>query len=96
MFTDTGVPHLLTKMLEQGARKDRLVARVAGAASLLDERGTFRIGERNYTVLRKVLWKNNILIAASDTGGTAGRTLTLYIDSGRTVIKSKGTTYDLE
>ena len=90
MFTDTGVPALIQRMLDYGAQKRRLVAKVAGAASLLDEQGTFKIGERNYIVLRKVLWKNDILIASEETGGAIARTLYLYLDSGKTMIKSQG------
>lgn len=95
MFTDVGVPFLLGRVIERGAQKARIVAKVAGAASLLDEKGVFKIGERNNVVLRKVLWKNNMLIAASDIGGTAARTLYLHIATGRTVVKSRGIEYDL-
>jgi chemotaxis protein CheD len=90
MFTDTGVPKLLQAVFDLGAERRNLVAKVAGAGSLLDEKGLFRIGERNYTVLRKVLWKNNILIAAEDVGGTQARTVYLHMDTGRTVIRSSG------
>ena len=90
MFIDTGVVHLIQGVLDLGAQKRRLVAKVAGAAKLLDESGVFNIGERNYTVLRKILWKNNILIAAEETGGTIARTLYLHMDTGRTTIKSQG------
>ena len=90
MFTDTGVPALIQGMLDLGAQKKNLVAKVAGAASLLDDKGTFKIGERNYIVLRKVLWKNNILIAADDTGGSIPRTMLLYMDSGRVLLRSRG------
>ena len=90
MFVDTGVPELLMTVYELGADRKRLVVKVAGAASLLDEKGLFKIGERNYTVLRKLLWKNNILIQAEDVGGTAARTMYLYLDTGRTIIKSGG------
>lgn len=89
-FTDTGVVCLLQAVLDQGAERKRLVAKVAGAAKLLDENGVFKIGERNHTVLRKVLWKNNILIDAEDVGGTVARTMYLYMDSGTTSIKSQG------
>ncbi len=90
MFIDTGVVHLIQGVLDLGAQKRRLIARVAGAAKLLDESGVFNIGERNCVVLRKVLWKNNILIAAEETGNTIPRTLYLYMDTGRTTIKSQG------
>jgi len=89
-FTDTGVVCLLQALLAQGAERKRLIAKVAGAAKLLDQKGMFKIGERNYAVLRKVLWKNNILIEAEDVGGTAARTMYLHVDSGSTSIKSNG------
>ena len=88
MFTDTGVVMLLEEVFKLGAERKRLIAKVAGAASLLDEKRLFKIGERNYTVLRKVLWKNNILIESEDIGGTRPRTMYLHMIDGRTVIKS--------
>ena len=90
MFIDSGVVHLLQGVLDLGAHKSRLIAKVAGAAKLLDEGGVFNIGERNHVVLRKILWKNNILIAAEETGGAIARSLYLYMDTGRTMIKSQG------
>jgi chemotaxis protein CheD len=95
MFTDTGVTLLLQELFNLGATRGNMVVKVAGAASLLDEKGLFRIGERNYTVLRKVLWKNNLLIAAEDVQGTASRTLSLHMKDGRTTIKSGGREVDL-
>lgn len=95
MFTDTGVTALLENVFDEGASRRHLVAKVAGAASLLDEKGLFKIGERNYTVLRKILWKNNILIAAEDVGGTIARTMALYMNNGRTTIKSQGKEVEL-
>ena len=95
MFTDTGVPQLLQAVLKLGAQKGRLVAKVAGGSRLLDENGTFKIGERNLVVLRKVLWKNNILIAGQDVGGTVARTMYLRMDSGQTTIKSCGREFEL-
>ena len=95
MFTDTGIPHMLQTLLDMGADKRRIVAKVAGASQLLDSNNTFRIGERNKVVLRKLLWKNNILIAAEDTGGTIARTMFLDISTGVTMIKAGGKRYEL-
>lgn len=95
MFTDTGVPALLQALLNLGASRKRLVAKVAGAASPLDDNGVFKIGERNYVVLRKVLWKNEILIAAEDCGGTVARTMALHIETGRTTLKVGGKEVEL-
>lgn len=94
-YTDTGVAAMIQQLFDRGARRDRIVAKVAGAAAPMDDKGLFKIGERNYTVLRKVLWKNDILIAAKDVKGTKPRTMTLYVDSGRTTVKSQGEEVEL-
>lgn len=88
MYTDTGVSALLQALFDMGATRRTLVAKVAGAATNVDSNGLFRIGERNYMVLRKVLWKNDILIAGEDTGGTAARTLSLEMATGRTLVRT--------
>jgi len=90
MFADPGVPLLLQKVFELGATRKNLIAKVAGASSLLDEKKLFNIGERNYTILRKVLWKNNILIDKEDVGGQVARTMFLYIATGETRLKISG------
>jgi chemotaxis protein CheD len=95
MFTDTGIAVLLQSLFDLGATRKDLVANVAGASQTMDRQRLFRIGERNYTVLRKLLWKNEILIAAEDVGGTSSRTMYLEMATGRTFIKSDGQTHVL-
>lgn len=95
MFVDTGLPLMLQTLINMGANKSRIVAKVAGGAVLLDDNGMFRIGERNHIVVRKLLWKNNILISSEDVGGTIARTVYLQINDGKTIIKSAGKEYEL-
>lgn len=90
MFVDTGFEALLNAMLKLGADKKRLICKVAGGGVFLDQKGIFKTGERNFTVLRKVLWKNNILINKQDVGGTIPRTLILHLENGNTFIRSRG------
>ncbi len=85
-FTDTGVAELLQEMFDRGARRSRIIAKVAGAAAQNTD-DMFRIGQRNHAVLRRVLWKNDILIATEDIGGRDHRTLLLDVRSGRTFVK---------
>jgi chemotaxis protein CheD len=40
--------------------------------------------------LRKIFWKNNVLIDGEDTGGDNNRTIQLYIFSGKVVVKNSG------
>ncbi|MGC9053532.1 MAG: chemotaxis protein CheD [Candidatus Hydrogenedens sp.] len=95
MFVDTGLPLMMQTLINMGADKKRMIAKVAGGAVLLDDNGMFRIGERNHIVVRKLLWKNNILISSEDIGGTLARTMYLYINDGKTTIKSAGKEYEL-
>ena len=88
MYVDTGVVFLLRKLIEMGADKRRLIAKIAGASKIMDKGDMFRIGERNYTVMRKILWKNDILINSEDCGGSKPRTMALYVATGVTTIKS--------
>ncbi|MDR0869067.1 MAG: chemotaxis protein CheD [Planctomycetota bacterium] len=95
MFVDTGVSLLLQKVYDLGARRENLEVKVAGGASPLKDVTVFQIGQRNYTVLRKLLWKNNILIANEEVGGAVPRTMYLYMKDGRTEIGSGGKTHVL-
>jgi chemotaxis protein CheD len=56
----------------------------------MDDKGIFNIGERNNTVVRKMLWKNNILISGEDVGGSVPRTMSLDLATGKTVLKMNG------
>ncbi len=95
MFVDTGIPLLFEKMYELGAQKDRILLKAAGCGQIMDPNNRFKIGERNFTILRKLLWKNGVLIKNQDTGGNISRTVTLEMSTGRTFIKSQGTEKEL-
>jgi chemotaxis protein CheD len=90
MFVDTGVPAMFQALYEQGAQKGRLVVKAAGCASPLGKNEMFKIGQRNYTLLKKLLWKNNVLIESEDVGGNNSRTVYFDISSGRITISSCG------
>ncbi len=95
MFVDTGIPALLEDMLALGALRNRLVVKVAGGARSLGETDYFLAGERNFTALRQVLWRNDLLISSSDIGGSKARTLTLHLADGRCSVLSQNKTNPL-
>jgi chemotaxis protein CheD len=90
MFADTGIPLLFKSCYKLGAEKKRLIVKVAGGASILDDTNYFRIGQKNIMAMRKIFWKNNILIDREDTGRNCNRTVRLHIGSGKVLIKSSG------
>lgn len=89
MFADSGVPRLFRAAYELGAVKKRLIVKVAGGSQLLDDNGTFNIGKRNYVMLRKIFWKNGVLIDSEDVGGSISRTLRLKVGSGEVLMKTR-------
>lgn len=90
MFADTGIPKLFKATYELGAKKQRMKIVVAGGAQILDQRGFFNIGKRNHMALRKMLFKNNVIINHEDVGGNCNRTVRLDIKTGDTYIKISG------
>lgn len=93
MFVDTGLSLLLTRLFNLGMRKSRAIIMVAGGAHVLNNNSLFKIGERNITVLRKILWKNGLLMHVKDLGGNTSRTIRLHMDSRHFVIKKQGQEY---
>ena len=90
MFGDTGIPLLFKSCYQLGAKKNRMKVIVVGGSQILDQNGLFNIGKRNYTVLRKMFWKNNVMIDFQDVGGTVNRTLRMHVYSGETWLKVSG------
>ncbi|HOC93995.1 MAG TPA: chemotaxis protein CheD [bacterium] len=95
MFADTGLPALFKSAYRLGAEKKRLVVKVAGGSNVMDKTGFFQIGRRNYISLKKILWKNGVLIAAEDIGGDSWRTMKLEIGTGRVLIKNGSGEFEL-
>lgn len=92
MFVDTGVPMLFRACYALGAMKPRIEVKVAGGASVnnLSSSDMFQIGKRNFLMLRKLLWKNGVLITSQDVGGSASRTMSINISDGVVIVRSNG------
>jgi chemotaxis protein CheD len=90
MFMDTGLPRLFHAAYNLGADRSRLIVKVAGGAQLLDERGVFNIGGRNFQALTELIARNGLVIHARDVGGMASRTLRFDLATGNVTIKSPG------
>lgn len=92
-FADTAIVELVRQMEAMGARKTRMVAKIAGGAqmfSFTSQNDAMKIGERNAEAVRELLKELSIPIRADDTGGNFGRTIEFYSDDGRLLIKTAG------
>jgi chemotaxis protein CheD len=90
MFADTGIPALFKSAYSLGAQKNRMRVVVVGGAQILDQKGFFNIGKRNHMALRKLFFKNGVLIDHEDVGGNVNRTIRIEIGSGEIYMKTSG------
>ena len=93
LFVDSGVPRLFKECYRLGAMKERMVLAVAGGACARGgwaKEDLFQIGRRNLVMLRKLLWKNGVLIGGEDVGGSRSRSLRVDVASGAVTVASRG------
>jgi chemotaxis protein CheD len=91
MFADTGLKILIDKMLSMGANKKRIKIKIAGGAAMETGPKGFDIGKRNHLAIRKILWKNGMLIDSEDVGGNTPRHLYIDIENGIVTVGSNNT-----
>jgi chemotaxis protein CheD len=92
-FVDSGIPLLLKKVISEGAMQSRIIIKMAGGANMLVSpglSGTFDIGTRNISMARIVLKKMNLKLQTEEVGGQVGRTVRMYISSGRMTVRMMG------
>lgn len=91
MFVNTGVVDMIKTLLKIGASRERLIIKAAGGAKMMRVNNMFDVGARNAAAVQKLLQYNKMRISGSDFGGSIPRTMYLYMDTGRVVIKSMRT-----
>ena len=92
-YADTAVPLLLGEIIAQGGSRSRTTARIAGGSQMTLAPGlnaTFRTGEKNLAEVLAALQREGMRLAGSDTGGSRGRTVRMYLDTGRVTVKTIG------
>ncbi|MDZ4829111.1 MAG: chemotaxis protein CheD [Phycisphaerae bacterium] len=90
MFADSGIELLFQRAERLGCNAQRIIVCAAGGAEILAGDSHFRIGARNRTMLRRVLWQRNLLLRAQDIGGSHSRTLALSLVDGAVTVRSQG------
>ena len=92
-FADTGIVELVRLMELEGAKKARMVAKIAGGAQMFafqNKTDLVRVGDRNVEASKKALKALGIPILAEDTGENFGRTVIFYPETGDYVIRAVG------
>jgi chemotaxis protein CheD len=85
-FPQSAVPRLIELMAADGAKVQRITARLVGGASMfaaLAPPGTIQMGERNLVAARQVLSSYGVPLIGEAVGGDFGRTVRLRVCDGR-------------
>ncbi|MCK5279764.1 MAG: chemotaxis protein CheD [Cyclobacteriaceae bacterium] len=87
-FGSIAMERLLKKMLNIGADKQSLVAKVFGGAGILNyPNDHYGIGKKNIEVAKMFLRESGIPIVNSDVAGNQGRKIMFNTDSGDVYLK---------
>lgn len=92
-YADTGIRETLRQMEGKGARRGRIVVKIAGGAKMFDVPGggsLGNIGQRNIESTHLVLRKEGIRLLREDVGGSTARTLLFDAASGQACVRSYG------
>lgn len=92
-FPETAVPLLIHRLVSAGADRHRLVAKLAGGASMFAQLmtpGTMQMGERNIVASRSALREAAIPIIGEAVGGERGRSVWFHTGDGRVESKTVG------
>ena len=93
-FADTGIVELVKQMEKLGAMRSRMVAKIAGGATMFSFQGDSstmgQVGQRNVEATKAKLKELKIPILAEDTGSNYGRTVVFYPETGEFHIRAVG------
>lgn len=92
-FADTGIVELVNQMEKLGAKRNRMVAKIAGGATMFTFQsagGVGNVGDRNVEASKAKLAELKIPIVAQDTGANYGRTVIFYPETGDFHIRAVG------
>lgn len=90
-YAPTAIEELQKRMLEMGASRSRLTARLVGGASMftgLQPPGTIQMGERNVHAAREALHRHRIRLIGEVVGGDYGRSVELDVETGKVRVSS--------
>ena len=96
-FANQAIEIMVNKMVELGAFRRRIVAKIAGGAKMItsiNPKATrIHVGKRNVIAVKEKLEQLKVPIVAEDVEGTRGRTMEFNTKTGKVVIHlADGTT----
>ena len=91
-FADTAIPALLEAVVRAGGRRNLLIAKIAGGANLFPKlsQASLNVGMQNVAAVKEHLAAHKLPLRGEDVGGSIGRKMILYVESGKVMVQSIG------
>jgi len=91
-FADTAIPALIEGVVRAGGRRSLLVAKIAGGSNLFPKlsEAALNVGMQNVAAVKEHLAAHRLPLRGEDVGGSIGRKMILYVESGKVVVQSIG------
>ncbi|TSA58145.1 chemotaxis protein CheD [bacterium] len=89
---DTAIVTLIQGLLDRGAARRYLVAKIAGGARMFANYGKLDngIGAQNIMTIKRIMKAERIRLIGQDTGGHHGRSIQFHLDSGKVLVTAIG------
>jgi chemotaxis protein CheD len=87
LFADTAIPEFLSQIRRQGVRNHEMSVHAVGAADVPPRAPFFASGKSNYLMMKKILWREGVLLRGEDVGGKRLRSLWLDAGTGRIIVR---------
>ena len=92
-YADTGIRETLRQMEIKGAKRSRIVAKIAGGAKMFEVSGSSALGNiglRNIDSVHMNLRKEGVRLISENVGGSVARTLSFFPEDGTGKIRAYG------
>ncbi|AMV71747.1 hypothetical protein JCM30471_01910 [Desulfuromonas carbonis] len=87
-YGSVAIPRLVERLIEFGARRERLQAKIFGGASMWkSNEGLLAVGERNISLALHLLEELRIPILGKDVGGMQGRKIVFNNGTGEVLLR---------
>ncbi|PLX95133.1 MAG: chemotaxis protein CheD [Desulfuromonas sp.] len=87
-YGNVAIPRLIDKVIDLGATRSKLQAKVFGGASMWhNPDGLLAVGERNIKLAEHMLEEARISIVSSDMGGNLGRKIFFNTENGAVLLR---------
>ncbi len=90
MYIDLGLPSMIEAVVHLGADLRQLEFKIFGGAQILQSNEYFSIGRQNVEMMSQLVERYRLRVRVWDVGGQSNRSIELYLEDGRVLLRMPG------